>query len=306
MDIFLTLFLNLIPLYVLIGLGFIAGRYLKVESSGIATLTIFIFVPIMMFGFIIDMKLRAAYMALPIIFFICQAIVAMMFLKIGQHIYKDKKANLLSICASSGNSGYFGLPVALLVFPENIVSAYVFTIIGGVIFEATVIYYLAARGSFDIKQSLIKLAKFPAIYAVVAAFIVKFADAELPEQFWTYWEYFKGAYVVAGMMIIGLALSKLKKFELGPRFLSTVFAGKFIIWPFLAYSLVMLDSHVLNLFNEEAHKILLLLSILPPAANTTAFATQMNLEPEKAATTILISTIFALFYIPMMIGLFGI
>lgn len=306
MEVFLTLFTNLIPLYILIGLGYISGRYLKVDGAGIATLSIFIFVPAVMFGFIIDLEFQLSYAALPFVFYAAKTLVAMIFLNIGRAVYKDKKANLLAICTGSGNSGYFGIPVAIILFPDNVVALYVFTVIGGVIFEATIVYYLAARGSFDVKQSLIKLAKFPALYAVLAAFAVKAADTELPQQFWTYWEYFKGAYVIAGMMIIGLALSRIEKFVLGLRFLGLVFLGKFIFWPLLAVGLVALDKSVLGLFTPEAHSILLLLAILPPAANTTAFATQMNLEPEKAATTILIFTIFALFYVPLMIGLLGI
>jgi predicted permease len=47
------------------------------------------------------------------------------------------------------------------------------------------------------------------------------------------------------------------------------------------------------------------LSIVPTAANVAAFASQLDLVPEKAATTVLIGTVIALFYIPAMLILMG-
>jgi len=52
--------------------------------------------------------------------------------------------------------------------------------------------------------------------------------------------------------------------------------------------------------------LMLILSIVPPAANIAAFAAQLNVQPEKAATTVLLCTIFALFYIPFIVMISGI
>ena len=51
--------------------------------------------------------------------------------------------------------------------------------------------------------------------------------------------------------------------------------------------------------------MLLIMSIVPPAANIAAFAATLDLNPEKAATTVLLGTIFALFYIPAVLVLSG-
>ena len=52
--------------------------------------------------------------------------------------------------------------------------------------------------------------------------------------------------------------------------------------------------------------IVILITIVPPAANSVAFAAQLNIRPEKAATTVLLGTVLALFYIPAVIWLVGI
>jgi predicted permease len=46
---------------------------------------------------------------------------------------------------------------------------------------------------------------------------------------------------------------------------------------------------------------MLLMSIVPLASNTVAFATKLGVHPEKSAITVLASTLFVLFYIPLFV-----
>ncbi|MCB9982501.1 MAG: hypothetical protein H6861_02335 [Rhodospirillales bacterium] len=95
--------------------------------------------------------------------------------------------------AGQGNTGYFGLPIVLLLFDPEWVGVYIFALVGGLVYEATVMYYIANRGRFNMRDSLIKLFRFPSIYAVIAGLGVNMAGAELPALFNNYWEHFKGA-----------------------------------------------------------------------------------------------------------------
>jgi predicted permease len=210
------------------------------------------------------------------------------------------------MAASMGNTGYFGLPLVLALFDQQHVAIYIFAMMGGSIYEATIGYYIAARGRFDVRTSLLKLAKFPALYAIALAFIYKAAGGQLSEQFLTYWGYFKGGYVLIGMMIIGAALSKVSKFVIGPRFLTLALLGKFMFWPGLVCGWIVLDKLVLHMFAPEIYSLMLVMSIVPPAANIAAYAAQLDLVPEKAATTILLGTFFALFYIPLILMVSGV
>ncbi len=305
MDIFLTLFTNLLPLYGLIMLGFIAGRWLEVESKSLANVAVFICNPIVVFGFVVQLDFKMAYVALPIIFFLISALMAFAFLEVGRRVYGDARANLLAICASGLNTGYFGLPLMLVLFDPQWVAVYLFMILGGMVCEGTVNYYIVARGHFDTRQSLIKFAKFPFLYAMVAAILCNWGGVQMPDLFNTYWGYFKGAYVVLGMMIIGASLAKTKKLVWAPKFFTLTFLAQFIIWPVLAFVLITLDQNYTHLFEAEVHRFVMIMSLVPPAANVAAFAAQFHIRPEKAATTVLLGTIFALGYIPAMMVLLG-
>ncbi len=306
MTIFLTLVLNLIPLYILIAIGYVAGRWLHIDKNSLARLVIFIFMPITVFGFVVNMDLKLIYSFLPLLVFIVPSIIAFITLFLGRRIFGDTRANLLAMSASMGNTGFFGLPLVSLLFEDKWVALYIFMMIGGSVFEATVGYYLAARGNFTVRDSLIKLSKFPALYAIALAIIINISDVTLPESFYTYWGYFKGCYIVGGMMIIGIALSHMDKLVFGARFISITFIGKFAAWPLLVLVFIALDKTLLHWFEPMVHQLIIVMSIVPPAANVVAFATQMNLRPEKAATTILLGTVFALFYIPLILMWAGI
>lgn len=305
MDIFLTLVLNLLPLYFLIALGYIAGRFLKVDRISLANLALYFCVPVVMFGYILKLEYNPAYSLLPILMYVVSALIAFTMLYIGRRIYGDSRANVLTMLSAQANAGYLGLPVMLLVFNAQWVAVYMLLLLGGVIFEATIGYYIAARGAFDPKKSFIKLLSFPAIYALPLALLLRQADVNLPDTFWTYWEHFKGAYVILGMMIIGAALSTLEKFVFSWRFNGLVFLGKFIMWPLLMGAFIFADIYYFNLFGHEVYKMLMLLSVMPSAANVAAFAAQFNINPEKAATTILVSTVLVLLLIPLMVWAFG-
>ncbi len=278
---------------------------MHIDKHSIARLSLFIFMPIMVFGFVADMELKPVYAALPLIILLVQVIIAFSALYIGRKVFADNRANLLAMSASMGNTGFFGLPLVALLFDDKWVALYIFMMIGVVIFEATMGYYLAARGNFSVRESLIKLSKFPSLYAVALAVMVNYMNINLPESFYTYWGYFKGCYIITGMMIIGIALAHMDKFVFGARFISITFIGKFVAFPLLVGVFIMLDKTILNWFEPTVYELLIVMSIVPPAANVVAFATQMNLRPEKAATTILLGTLLALFYIPLILMLIG-
>lgn len=306
MDLFLSLVFNIFPLYILIGLGFIAGRFFQVDRLTLANIVIFIIVPVVIFGYIVQLEINLAYMALPLLYYALLSLIALIYLCIGRKIYPDSRANLLSLTAACHNAGYFGLPVMISLFDIQWLAIYMFIIVGGVLFESTMAYYIAARGAFDVRQSLKRLMTYPSIYVVILGLLAnKLWDQSLPEIAITYWVYFKGAYVVLGMMIIGAALAQARHFVFSWRFNALAFSGKFIVWPAFMGFFVALDIWVFQFYEPEIHTMLMLLSVMPPAAAVTAFATQFNTNPEKAATTVLAGTLFALIAIPLVLVLFG-
>ena len=79
---------------------------------------------------------------------------------------------------------------------------------------------------------------------------------------------------------------------------------KFIIWPLIVSALIYFDKSFFHIFPSGSYEVMLLMSITPIAANTVIFASELKVEPEKAAMAVFSSTVIALFYIPLVVSLF--
>ncbi len=249
------------------------------------------------------MEFRPAYLSLPVIVYICACLVAFIIYQFSKARFYEGRANIAVVCAAMGNTGYFGLPLVFLLFPERTAAIYVFMMLGLSIFEATVGYYLISRGAYSARKSFVRVARYPAFYAIAAGLLANYLNWTCPDVFWTYWNHFRGAYIIVGMMIVGSSLSKMRKIDLDPKLLATALFGKFLLWPLLVAIFILLDKSIFQAFAKEIHQLMLILSVVPPGANVVSFAAQLRLHPETAASTVLIGTMLALFWVPALLFL---
>lgn len=304
LDIISLLVANIIPLYVLIALGFIAGRWMDVNLTSIAKLLIFFLSPVVTFGAILNIDFNPSYILLPILLFIISTFVSLSSFRISKIFFKDGNANLIGASGVNGNSLYFGIPVVGALFGPEGVGIWVLMNLGPSINNFTLAYYLTARGKSSVKNSIIKLTKVPTIYAAIISIILNIYNFNMPNVGITYWNYSTGAFVILGMMMIGIALSKQSGFQLDFKLLSSFFITKFFIWPLLIIGLIALDQLYFQLYHEKIYTLMILFSVMPLIGNLVAYAAENNLHPERAAAAVLISTVFAIFTVPAAVILY--
>jgi predicted permease len=294
-----TLATNIVPLYGLIALGFLAGRRLDVGTQAIANLLIFIIAPIVTFGGMARLKFESGYAFLPLFVLCISFCTTMVFYHAARILRRDNTANLIALGSVSGNTGYFGLPLVIALYGKDVIGVYLLMNVATSIMEVTIGYYLGARGVHTVRESLRRVIRLPTLHALWIGLLVNFSHVQLPDLFFTYWTHATGAYVFFGMMIIGIALSKMKKLEFDLRLLGWLFGAKFLMWPLLGFAVVLIDLHALHLFSPVVHGLMLIFCSVPLMANLVAYAAQLNLHPEKAASSVLLSTLFAIVYMPL-------
>lgn len=299
----LALFYKLIPLYITVALGWIAGRYLQASGRHIAGIMLYIVTPSVVFAGVMNAPLSTEVILLPLVTFALSTLIGVIHLLVGQRWLNDGSANILPLAAGSGNTGYFGIPVALLLFGEAGVSLYIVCMLGTTLFENSVGFYLAARGRYGIGDCLLRVARLPSLYAFLLAVILNLSGISIPDVFVPLFDNLRGAYSIFGMMIIGMSIFSVRGLAGNLRFTALAFFGKFVVWPLIAMLLWWVDSHWLHWYSLPAYKALFLVSIVPMAANTVVIATLLDTSPRQAAGTILLSTLFALAFIPVMVVL---
>jgi Predicted permeases len=299
----LALLLKLLPLYVTVALGWIAGRFLEASGRHIAGIMLYIVTPSVVFSGVMAAPLSPEVILLPFLVFGTSSVLGLVQLKLAKKALSDGSANIIPLCVGSGNTGYFGVPVALLLFGEEGLGLYIVCMLGTTLFENSVGFYLAARGRYSIKDALWRVLKLPSVYAFLAAVVLNLAGIGIPDIFVPLFDNLRGAYSILGMMIIGMGITSFRGLAGNPRFTALAFFGKFVIWPLVAIVFWWVDSALLGIYEPAVHQAIFLISITPIAANTVVIATLLDASPRQAAGTTLLSTLFALGFIPVMIAI---
>jgi predicted permease len=301
--VFPIVFANIIPLYVSIGLGYVAGKYLKVENSSIASLLFYIISPLVMFSGPAGMVLQWKLLALPLIVFLIGSLIALATYYLSKGRFDEELRSILAFSSGTNNSGYVGLPIMMALFDHKAVSLYIVMVMGVSLYENTFGYFLAARGQYSTGESLRRLLKIPALYAFIFGCLMSFAGVQLPTVVSQYVQNIRGCYTILGIMQIGIGLSQLSTISLNLKFTGYTFFAKFVVWPLCMGALVVIDCLFTKIYGHDAHNGLLMLGYVPLAANTVAIATLLKLHPENMAAAVGLSFLVVLVVMPLMVTL---
>lgn len=299
-----ALLYKLTPLYVTVLLGWVAGRFLEASSRHIAGIMLYIVTPSVVFSGVMAAPLSTEVILLPVLVFALCSLIGVAHWWLAQRWITDGSASIIPLSVGTGNTGYFGVPVALLLFGEQGLAIYIVCMLGTVVFESTVGFYLAARGRYGLKDALRRVIGLPSVYAFALGVALNLSGVSIPLVFEPLFDNLRGAYSVFGMMIIGMGIVSFRGLAGNWRFTGLAFLGKFVVWPLAALAFWWLDSQVLGVYDMAVHQAIFLLSITPIAANTVVMAIILDTSPKQAAGTTLLSTLFALVYIPVMVATF--
>lgn len=221
-----------------------------------------------------------------------------------KNYWQDTSRNILAFTAGSGNTGYFGLPVAVAIFGEQAASIVILCIMGLVLYENSLGFFITARGHHTTKEALKKVFSLPSLYAFLLGLIFNLFHLKVGEVYFEAMWIFRGLYTLLGMMMIGFGLSAVDRLKFDFKFFLVAFLVRFFLWPAAIFFLISFDKLFFNIFTPPMRQVLVLMSIVPLAANTVAYASALGVQPAKASVAVLASTLFALFYIPLVVGVF--
>jgi predicted permease len=295
----LLIFQEILPLLLIILIGVGVRRIAHIHPVVLASILIFVATPTVVFLGAYNLQLSIGLVLLP--FCVCGIAITFALLceRYTRSWWSDGTHRLLAVSVGTSNTGYFGLPMAVAILGPDALPIAVMFGFGQILFENTFGYYLAARHQHSIAEARKKLLKLPSVYALLIGLALNYFHVELYDVAEKTLTLLRGLYTPLGMMIIGVTLAGLTTFKLDGKYLTAILVNKFLMWPLAVIGLIALDQHFFNLLPNEVYAVMLLQSIAPAAANTAAFAAQFDMHPDKAAVGILISTLIAVFYVPL-------
>lgn len=296
---------KILPLYINIILGYLSVRCLKVDKGAIAALLFYIIGPIVIFSATMSVKIDPGVLFLPVFLYLFSSAVGFLALHLFQNQWPDPSGNILAFTAGTGNTGYFGIVLALILFEPEVADIFIFAILGSFFYEATTGFYITAKGRFSAAESVRKVFRLPALYAFILAMVLNVFGVVLPQTLAAFFGQFKVAFSILGMMVLGMGLCGQKKGEgIDMKFLAISLGAKFIFWPLAILGLILFDKSFTHFLYDDLYRVLFVCSIVPLAGNTVTLAVLLNTRPEKAAFAVLLSTIVSVFTIPLMLALY--
>lgn len=189
------------------------------------------------------------------------------------------------------NSGNMGLPLAVLAFGEEALSAAVV-----LFFVENTLHYTLGTWLLDHRARLANLWRVPVTFAALAAFACKLAGIEI-------WPPLHLAIKLLGDVAVPLLL-----FSLGVRLATASFSDlrigliATVARPLIGMTLAWAFIWLFGLAGRDA-AMLLVFGALPPAVLNFVFAERYRQEPGKVASIVLLGNLGALFFIPLVLSL---
>ncbi|KAB7886024.1 AEC family transporter [Poseidonibacter ostreae] len=306
MNLFLILLSKISPLYLNIILGYILTKYLKVRRDYVAFILIYILGPVVIFFATLSININFQLLFLPLFVFIFGSSIAFFILYKYKNEWKDASINTLAFTCGTGNTGYFGIPLAMILLsPEN-ANMFIFATLASLLYENTTGFYVTAKGSFTARQSIIKIIKLPLLYAFIAGLTLNVIGVDIPSFVVPYFEVIKWVFGILGMMMLGMGMKGFNLEEdMDKKYIKIAYFFKFIFWPASILLIIFMDKSFFGLLNQDIYDVLFLFSIVPLAGNTITLAVLLNAKPQKASFTVLLSNLISIIYIPIMLFLYG-
>lgn len=294
-------FLRIVPLFLLILLGFGAGKAYKIDTARFGSLVAFTISPIVTFGAILNIEFKTELLILPLTVMAVSCVAAAIGLYFAKKILPAPLPNLAAMSSTNANTGFFGLPVFLIFMPINMTGIYILANLGIQLVETVFGYYIGARGENSIMDSLKKVAKLPPLWAALLALICNMLGVTMHEIAFEYWEKILHTWIITGMMMIGIALSTCPSLRPDVTFCSFVIFMRNIIWPILMAFVIWCDITFFQIFDASIYFIFTIFALSPMAGNTVAFAATLKLHPDKIAFAVVLSTILTVLTMPLYI-----
>ncbi len=280
----------LLPLFIMVLIGFTFGKFKQINLKVLAGIIIYISSPILAFillaGQPIDLR-EISSIALSAVFVILGAGL------ISYFICKILKLQLpkgLYLPIMHMNSGFVGYPLVFFAFGDlGLSKAVIYNIINAILLFTVGIYIVSQEK--DRWQFL----KIPFIYASLAGMAVAWFGLKIPNLLHTPLDLIGKTTIPLALFMLGmrLAQTQIRSFKF-PLLVSILRLG-------LGVGLGLLAVFLFGLQGMTA-KIVILLSSLSSAATTIALAEEHHTDPDLVASSIALSTLISIFTIALLLN----
>lgn len=197
------------------------------------------------------------------------------------------------------NNGFMGFPVTEAIFGDDIFYLLVMINIPTCVFFYGImpmVLNIGRKNSEGNWKSNLKLMLNPAMFGITIGVIFMLIQYRPPEAIDSVVKYLSDATIPISMIVVGVQLGESNLREIiKDKYVNITSIIRMIIIPIITF----LAVHFIPFLNEDVKLIIVFSSIFPTAVVTAAISVQQNIEGNKAAEIVSITTAISLVTIPI-------
>ncbi len=281
----------ILPIYVLLMVGFVIQRKFSLDVQTLARLSIYFLVPgfifVRLYETVFDLALFFQILAFFILFLVVLYVISQL---VGTLLGMDKKRKtVFSNSVLFYNSGNYGVPVNDLVFKSDPFAMSIQVIILTLQNMTLFSYGIFSLRSANIGKvrALLGYFKMPVLYAMLAGILLNVFSVPIPAFIWIPANYIADALVAIALVTLGAQVAELKI----TKQLSTVYvsvAMRLLLAPAIAFFIISLFG-----LSGVVAQALFISSAMPTSVNSSVIAQEYNNHPHLAAQIVLFSTLMS-------------
>lgn len=288
---------NIVPVLIVAGVGYVAGQKLRVDGQTVGQLIFNVFSPALVFFSLYESQIGGSELGLLIavtaMFQLSMAALAYLVMNFQRADRVERSSVMLgAFCMNAGN---FGLSIAAFAFGDAVLARAVVIYISNTLLNYTLGVFVASSGRQSPRGALLNVVRVPAVYASVAALLVRGLNIELPIVIYRAAGVLKDAAIPLMLILLGIQLSqsaRLQKLTL----VTTGVLLKLLIAPLVGIGLALV-------FQLEALAMIAfaLQTSMPTAVITLILAKEYQLDETLMLNLIMASTLLSPFTLSVII-----
>lgn len=288
-----------LPVFILLGIGFLIGKFMPINSKSVSDLSIYVFSPALFFHSVTTSELSLGDLGKIVLFALALFLLFGLFVKIFGSVFKWSMnyQNTIMLASAFPNTGNYGLPIVLFAFgEEGLTVAIIYVVMQSLLMNSAGVFYASNHEKVHKKDILLTIVRMPGFIAIIIGLLMKIAGVQVPEVIGNATGLLGQAAVPTLLTLLGITLASIQIKNV-IRFISTATLLKLVVFPAIGFLLLSLFY---PLDSVEA-KVLLVSVATPTAATTTLLAIKFDMNPDLVSSAMFVSTMASIITIPLLL-----
>jgi hypothetical protein len=292
---------NILPIFLIVGLGFALKRTLDFEIKPISHTIFYILSPCLAFSSLYQSSLGGwEFWEIPSFVLVLTLVLWSISWAVTRALRLDKAMESAFLLTTLFvNAGNYGLSLIFLTFGEKALSRAVIYLLINTLLLNTAGVYLASRGRKERGCALFNILKVPLVYAASLAILLNLSHIRLPNPLLRAVNTIGKAAIPLMLLLLGMQLAKTPFFwrKKGVFLAASI---RLVLAPILAFLL----ASWLGL-SETSRLVCVVEASMPTAVMTCILASQFDLLPDFITSVVFLSTLASPLTLTLLIALVG-